>query len=129
MNSAQILPGFLSNGKIDFDFEIKDGYVIGICRIYPERTAGNAEYMIGGKSPVELDKKRGISACAREAQEQAYKSAVSHFLALPTPARSNLRSRNHAANRYIFDGRTQSRSRRASHAEGGNRSICSCAAC
>ena len=91
MNSIPPLSDFFRNGKMDVGFEIQDGYIIGFCCMYPERTARKDEYMIRATSGVELDKQRGLNACVQDAKNLAYESAVNHYLcrnvtAFPAPS-------------------------------------------
>jgi hypothetical protein len=75
------LPAFFSRGKIDVDFEIQEGFILGVCSLYPERSAGNGEYMIREKSVVVLDQERGLSTCAQEAKDLAYSSVTRRLMA------------------------------------------------
>ena len=62
-------------GKIDNDFVVEDKFVIGICRIYPDRSAQEHEYLIQEKSIVMRDT-GSLSECVQEAKTLAYSSAI-----------------------------------------------------
>jgi len=70
--------GFFTTGKIDVGFEIKDGYVYGVCLLYPSRADQEHEYMIREKSIVAIGE-RDLSACVEDAKDFAYKSAISRL--------------------------------------------------
>ena len=72
------LSEFLKNGKMDADFEVHDGYVIGLCVLYAQRTAKEQEYMIRDRSIV-MTEGRELSACVQEAKDLACRSALSRI--------------------------------------------------
>lgn len=84
MSNTQPFVDFFRNGKTDIDFKMEDGYVIGVCCLYPDRTAGNQEFVIRETSVVEKDA-RGLTACVQEAKDSAYESAVRHYLRVFSP--------------------------------------------
>lgn len=78
------LSEFFRCGKMDNSFVVENQFVTGICVMYPERSAGEHEYMIREKSVVELDA-RGLSACVQEAKDLAYLAAVSRLSGISVP--------------------------------------------
>ena len=78
------LSEFFRCGKMDNGFAVENQFVTGVCVMYPERSAGEHEYMIREKSVVELDA-RGLSACVQEAKDLAYQAAVSRLSGVSVP--------------------------------------------
>lgn len=64
MNQPLSLPVFFENGKMDADFEVKEGYVIGLCVLYAQRAAKKQEYMIRDRSIVTIGN-RALSECVQ----------------------------------------------------------------
>lgn len=79
------LSEFFRCGKMDNSFVVENQFVTGICVMYPERSAGEHEYMIREKSVVELDA-RGLSACVQEAKDLAYQATVSRLSGVSIPS-------------------------------------------
>lgn len=72
------LSDFFNLGKMDIDFVLGDHYVIGICVMYPDRSAQEDGYMIREKSVVEFNGS-GLSSCVQEAKDLAYQAAISRL--------------------------------------------------
>lgn len=79
------LSEFLKDGKMDADFEVHDGYVIGLCVLYAQRTAKEQEYMIRDRSIV-MTEGRELSECVQEAKDLACHSALSRLPGLLAPS-------------------------------------------
>lgn len=82
--SPEALTDFFRTGKADTDFEVQETYVIGVCTLYPDRLAGPQEYTIRERSIVERAGKP-LSACAQEAKDLAFQSAVRRMEGLVSP--------------------------------------------
>ena len=82
MSQSQSVSEFFKSGKMDADFEVKDGYVTGLCVLYAERTAKEQEYMIREKSIVMLEG-RDLSGCVQEAKDLACRSALRRLSDMP----------------------------------------------
>lgn len=75
---------------VESPFEVQETYVTGVCTLYPDRLAGPQEYAIRERSIVERAG-RPLSACAQEAKDLAFQSAVRRmegFVSAPKPAAS-----------------------------------------
>ncbi len=84
----ETLTEFFRTGKADTDFEVQEDYVTGVCTLYPDRLAGPQEYAIRERSIVERAG-RPLSACAQEAKDLAFRSAIQRMEGLasaPEPA-------------------------------------------
>lgn len=82
MSQPLSLPAFFENGKMDADFEVKEGYVIGLCVLYAQRTAKEQEYMIRDRSIVAIGD-RDLSECVQMAKDLACNSALTRLSLLP----------------------------------------------
>ena len=82
MKQPLSLPAFFENGKMDADFEVKEGYVIGLCVLYAQRAAKEQEYMIRDRSIVTIGN-RDLSECVQIAKDLACNSALTRLSLLP----------------------------------------------
>ena len=82
MSQPLSLPVFFENGKMDADFEVKEGYVIGLCVLYAQRAAKEQEYMIRNRSIVAIGD-RDLSECVQMAKDLACNSALTRLSQLP----------------------------------------------